>query len=97
MNNGLKMTMPPMAEGQQWWQILLGGGHTRTTYIQRQWHQRAIYTILMYVHDKAEALWHWCYRKAQPFAPIRKMEYVEPKLYGFVGRDGVLRKTDEDT
>ena len=89
MNDNLKITFPPIPEDADGWNLFVGGG-PNVTHTPRHWYHRAIYRVLMYAHDRAEDLWHWLYRISRRFEPERKMEYVEPKLYGFIGRDGVL-------
>jgi hypothetical protein len=83
----LKLTLPPMVEGQDLWGIYVGGG-PNVTYEPRRWYHRAIYRTLMYFHDRTESLWHWLWRTAQPFAPTRKVGYVDPQLYAYVDKDG---------
>lgn len=91
----MKISFPAMAEDQSGWALWIGGGSS-VTYTPRRWYRRLIYRVLMYAHDRTEDLWHWLYRVSRRFEPERKMEYVEPKLYGYVGRDGVLRSAPPD-
>jgi hypothetical protein len=44
----------------------------------------------MWLSRRAESFRHWAHRKAQPFSPITRIEYIEPVLYGFETSNGVI-------
>ncbi len=82
MKNEIKITLPPMTEGQDDWKLY-------TEYrspIGRDpwaWYNRIIWRLLMWAHDRAENLWHWLWRIAQRFKePPMKYEtlYHEMKV-----------------
>jgi hypothetical protein len=72
VDNKIKFTMPPMAEGQTGWGIYspyeVSIGRDRWP-----WHHRIIWRALMWAHNRAEDLWSQCWawqgRFAQP--PLR--------------------------
>jgi hypothetical protein len=83
----MKITFPPMSEDQDSWALYMGGGNS-VSYIPQRWYHRAIYRVLMYGHDRAQDMWSWCWQVSRRFAPIPKIEYVEPTLYGYVNSNG---------
>jgi hypothetical protein len=93
MNNQIKITLPPMAEGQTDWKLY-------TEYqspIGRDpwpWHHRVIWQVLMWFHARAERTWHWLWDIAQPFQqPPMKYEtkYHEIKV---LKQDGLFLTVD---
>lgn len=98
--NSLHVTLPPMITGQDMWRVL----HTPVPLYSRQtrprtlW-DRIVYRCLIWTHDKAESLWHWCYRQSQSYAPTldnQSLVFVESKLYGYpISVHVVERKRDD--
>lgn len=87
----IKLSMPPMAGDQDSWRLYHNPPPLFTATAQAWW-KRLIYRALMRVSAQSEKVWHWTYYKARPFGPITKVETVEPRLYGFVGQDGIFHK-----
>jgi hypothetical protein len=81
-----------MTEGQTDWLIWHHPPPMFTAEPQGWW-CRWIYASLMWLSYRAESFWHWTYYRAQLFGPVTRIVTVEPQLYGYVGRDGVLRES----
>lgn len=90
----VKLTLPPMVGDQDSWRLYFNPPPLFTV-VAQSWWKRLVYRILIRLSDHAERVWHWTYYKALAFGPVTKVEAVEPKLYGFVGRDGVFYTTKE--
>ena len=63
----MKVTYPPLAEGQTGWNLYGSTPVYETPPDNRNLYQRAMYWTLMWLHDHAETLWHWCYYTAQRY------------------------------
>jgi len=74
--SNIKLTLPPLAEGQTGWDVYGVTPQYKDVPDTRKWHERAIYNVMMWAHDKAELFWHWCYYKSRRFAPPQpKIDY----------------------
>lgn len=85
--DGLKVVLPPTDDDQGAWCV----GIVTPLFVagedNRRWHERTAYRLLMWLHDKSESLWHWCYRVSRRFAPPPAMRDVTTNVgtYGFTG------------
>lgn len=79
----LTVTFPELPDGADSWAMYVARPVSEPVTDNRSWFARSVYTVLMFVHDKAESLWHWCYYKAQRFAPPRPTFKEE---HHFIGR-----------
>ena len=82
MNNEIKFTLPPMAEGQTDWQLYT---EYQSPVGRDPWPlgDRIMWRVLMWFHGLAEKLWHWIWDIAQPFKepPMRyETKYREMKV-----------------
>jgi hypothetical protein len=82
MSNELKITLPPLPEGADRWNLY----SEYQSPIGRdpwKWYNRIVWRFLMFWHDRAERAWHWLWDIAQPFKqPPMKYEtkYHEMKV-----------------
>jgi hypothetical protein len=69
MNDKLQVTLPPLAEGQTHWasHVEHPFGFVTEQRDMRPLFDRIAYRLLMWLHDRAESFWHWCYKKAQTY------------------------------
>jgi hypothetical protein len=74
INNKIKVSFPSMATGQDSWALFGLVSQYRDVPDNRSWYKRLIYRVLMWTHDRAESVWHWCYYtslKYQAPKPVR--------------------------
>jgi hypothetical protein len=64
----ITITFPALREGADRWAIYLSKPKFEKPFDNRKWHQKAIYKILMYLHNKVERFWYWSYYKSQDYA-----------------------------
>lgn len=70
MSNKIKITLPPMVEGQTGWQLW----RSYEVPIGRDpwpWHHRIAWRIIMWTHNQAESFWHWCFDSSRRFEEPR--------------------------
>ena len=69
MNDKTKIQFPPLPDGATGWEIYQAVPQFETPPDNRNIYRRVLFRSLMFLHDKAESFWHWCYRKSQAYAP----------------------------
>jgi hypothetical protein len=87
----LRITLPPMAEGQTGWQAFAVLPQYETPPDERKWHTKAIYRVLMWMHDHAESFWHWCYRVSRKYDRPKAVP-IESKYYPLEIKDSITRE-----
>lgn len=95
MDDNLKITLPSMVEGQTGWDVRFTPPplFPRRTRPRTLWDKIA-YRALMWIHDEAEALWSWSYRKSvkhQPDFNSPSLVFIEDKLYGYPASVSIKR------
>lgn len=76
----MTITLPQLPPDADAWHVSVAANVWDTPADSRRWDERTIYRLLMYVHDKAEHLWSWCWHTSLRFAPP-KSKIVGQKHY----------------
>lgn len=67
MSEKIKITFPEPIEGQTGWQIYHSIPVAVDTPDTRSIADKLAYRFLMWLHDKAESVWHWAYYTSRRF------------------------------
>jgi hypothetical protein len=86
MSNKVKITLPPLPQGATGYRLYRTWPKWEIAEDKRTFYARLMYRAYVFLYDRAEALWHWCYDKSRRYAPRKKdgaeVTYVSPYVKG---------------